>query len=506
MNRPNIVLLFCDQLRYDALAANGNTVVKTPVIDELARDGISFDAAYTPCPVCVPARFSMHTGLLPHKTGVYENTQIPTGRTSFMEILRDNGYQTFGAGKMHFTFESGINELWGFDERATCESQDRSANDFLSSLDEAGYTHVHDAKGVRSEMYYVPQVSQLPPELHHTAWTVNESISFLERRDTSKPFFLMTSFEKPHPPFEPPVPWNKLYRGPDMPEPKVPGDSDGLLTLWNRFQNRYKYRDQGFDLNLIRQMKAHYYAEVSFIDYSVGRLVERMRELGVYEDTLIIFTADHGELLGDYRSFGKRCFLDSAAQIPLILRVPGQAGGSRCDAPVTLVDLMPTLLDAAGIDQREERSGESLLRIASGELERDAIVGQYEQGPYASYMLRTADYKYIYSVPDEKEFLFDLVHDPAETRNRALNPSFTAKTREMRDRLIEYFRKEGYEDPIENNAWRKHGLKTMPEDPDAYLLFQDPPGSIPRIPGYETDSNSRKYFEFHWYEDHYDSV
>ena len=506
MPKPNILLIFCDQLRFDAIAALGNNVIKTPVLDQLVTESTTFTSAYTPCPVCVPARFSMHTGLLPHRTGIFENTQLPVGRTSFMELLQADGYQTFGAGKMHFTFPEGLRTRWGFDERSVCEGHDPEANDFLGSLSSAGYGHVKDPKGVRGEMYYVPQVSQLPPEKQHTAWTVDESIGFLERRDTDRPFFVMTSFEKPHPPFEPPVPWNKLYRGPDMPTPKLPPDSESLMTLWNRFQNRYKYRDQGSDLNLIRQMKAYYYAEVSFIDYSLGRLFDRMRELGVYDDTVIIFTADHGELLGDYGCYGKRCFLDSAARVPLIVRLPGNNGSNTCDAPVTLVDIMPTILDVAGLGQRTERSGESLLGIANGEITRDEIVGQYEQGPYASYMLRTRDYKYIYSAADEKEYLLDHVHDPEETRNRALNPSLTAKTRAMRERLVDFFTAEGYTDPIQGGTWKTYGKKTMPDDPDAYLLFQDPPESIPRVPGYETDSNSRAFFEFHWYEDHYESV
>ena len=506
VKQPNILLIFCDQLRYDAIAAHGNPVIKTPVIDGLIESGVSFTNAYTPCPVCVPARFSMHTGLLPHRTGVFENTPIPEGRTSFMEVLKQGGYQTFGVGKMHFTFPSGGAALWGFDNRANCEAPDRRANDFFRVIDERGYRHVYDIGGVKSEMYYIPQVSQLPEDLHHSAWTADKSIELMERRDPNQPFFLMASFRKPHPPFAPPAPWNKLYRGPDMPEPKRPVDSENLLTLWNRFQNRYKYRDQGEDLNLIRQVKAHYYAEISFIDYSVGRILERMKANGTYDDTLIVFASDHGELLGDYGSFGKRCFLDSAARVPLVMSGPGIVPGSRPAAPVSLVDIMPTFLDAAGLPQQEERSGESLLGLAHGLLDRDAIVGQYEEGPYASYMIRTRDYKYIYSVPDEREFLFDVVHDPEETRNRAANPLFTKKTKELRERLLRFFQAEGYGDPIQDGQWKRYGRKMMPADPDAYLLFQDPPASIPHIPGYETDANSKQNFEFHWFEDKYEQV
>ncbi|HKJ85953.1 MAG TPA: sulfatase-like hydrolase/transferase [Spirochaetia bacterium] len=506
MPQPNILLVFCDQLRYDAIAAHGNPVIQTPVLDQLVSEGVTFDAAYTPCPVCVPARFSMHTGQAPHRTGVFENTQLPEGRRSFMEMLRDAGYQTYGAGKMHFTFPSGLATTWGFDERATCESKDGSENDFQRFLEANGFGHVQDPKGVRSEMYYIPQVSQLPPHLHHTAWTVDSCIDFLGRRDGDKPFFVMTSFEKPHPPFEPPVPWNKLYRGPDMPLPKIPEDSDSLMTLWNKFQNRYKYRDQGTDRNLIRQMKAHYYAEISYIDHCLGRLFQAMRDEGVYEETLIVFTADHGELLGDYGCYGKRCFLDAAARIPLIVRFPGIEPGRRSADPVSLVDLLPTFLDVAGIEPEEDYSGGSLLRILDGSLAREETFGQYERGEFAAYMIRTEQYKYVYSAPDETEYLFDVIHDPEETRNRASNPLFTGVVRELRERLMDHLSSDGYTDPIEDGKWKRWGVKTMPKDPDAYLLFQDPAASLPSFPGYETDANSKRHFAFHWYEDRYDSV
>jgi len=489
MKRPNILLVFTDQQRYDTIAAHGNPVIKTPVLDRLVAEGITFPRAYTPCPVCVPARYAMHTGQLPHRTGVFENYEMPMGRRSFMEILSDSGYQTFGTGKMHFTFKTGYHTLWGFDKRAPDRNPEAPETFQLAS-----------------EMYYIPQVSPLTEKHHNTSWIADTSIDFLKNRDADKPFFMMTSFPKPHPPFEPPVPWNKIYRGPDMPLPKVPANSEALQTLWNKFQNRYKYRDQGNDLNLIRQMKAHYYAEISFIDYNLGRIFDCMEDLDVMDDTLIIYTADHGEMLGDYNCYGKRCFLDSAARIPMIVKYPGCAKNSTCPVPVTLVDVLPTFLDHAGIPPSEDYSGESMIRLAEGTAQRETIYCQYEQEGYASYMNLNGQYKYIYSAPDDKEFLFDLVMDPEETRNKAQSPLFIEKTREMREQMVAFFREEGYETPIEGNGWKKYPKKEMPDDPDAYLLFQDPEKSIPHIPGYETDSSQKKYFKFMWYENRYPVV
>lgn len=507
MKKPNILLVFTDQQRFDTIEALGNSVIRTPVLNKLVENGIAFTRAYTPCPVCVPARYSMHTGQMPHRTGVFENHNMPEGRKSFMEHLSENGYQTFGAGKMHFTFPTGSNTLWGFDKRAVCDNDGSlEENDFYQNNKKHGFGHVYDYKGVRSEMYYIPQVSQLPEHLHHSAWTVDSCMDFLKEKDEDKPFFIMTSFEKPHPPFEPPVPWNKLYRGPDMPMPKVPQKAEELHTLWNKFQNKYKYRDQGTDENLLRQMKAHYYAEISFVDYNLGRLLAYLEEENLMDNTMIIYTSDHGEMMGDYNCFGKRCFLDSAARIPMIVKYPGCQKNTTCNTPVSLIDIMPTFLEFAGIDTGEDYSGESLFGILDGKSGRDTIFGQYEKEGYASYMMLNEKYKYIYSAPDNKEFLFDLIVDTEETRNKANNPLYYEKTKEMREKTIKYFKEEGYTAPFEGDGWKIYPEKEMPSDPDAYLLFQDPVGSIPHKPGYETDSNSKKHFKFQWYDAKFDKV
>ncbi|HEX2999642.1 MAG TPA: sulfatase-like hydrolase/transferase, partial [Armatimonadota bacterium] len=317
--RPNILLLMTDQQRYDTIAALGNPITRTPVLDRLAEEGTAFLRAYTPSPVCVSARCSLLTGLPPHRTGCTDNTPMPQSMPSLMERLATAGYQTHGVGKMHFVPDSRA--LWGFEGRDYSE-ECGVADDYRAFLDAAGYEHVRDPQGVRSEMYYIPQPSQLPARLHNTTWVADRSIDFLERRDRSRPFFLWTSFIKPHPPFENPTPWNKLYRCAEMPLPKRPEDSENLLTYWNRFQNRYKYRDQGLDNNLIRSLRAAYYGCISFVDYQVGRILAALEARGEMENTLILFVSDHGELLGDYNCFGKRCMLDSAARVPMLAYWP----------------------------------------------------------------------------------------------------------------------------------------------------------------------------------------
>lgn len=485
----NIVFVLTDQQRFDTLEALGNPVIKTPALNGLVRNGICFTRAYSPCPVCVPARYALLSGKMPHESGCYDNISMPDGNRSIMEALAEAGYQTHGVGKMHFTFpNTGIHSMWGFASRDISEEMSGPANDdFHRSLQQAGYGHVHDPHGVRSEMYYIPQPSQLPAHLHNTTWVADKSIEFLKRRDRGKPFFLMTSFIKPHPPFESPTPWNKLYRAAEMPLPKRPEGMERLLGFWNKVQNRYKYRDQGTDDHLLKTIKAAYYGAISFIDYHLNRLLEYIKAEGLAKDTLIVYTSDHGELLGDYNSFGKRCFLDSAARIPLIMHGPDVPKGAVCPAPVTLADLFPTVLQYAGVQTDRPCSGASLLDIAAGAVRRDVAYGQFQQGSLASYMAVSERYKYIYSAADDKEWLFDFAIDPQETSNKARNPMYRRVTERMRSRIIRYYQEAGYTEPVDGDAWKPYARQHMPDDPDAYLLFQDRPESMPDIPGYERE-------------------
>ncbi len=495
MQRPNILFLFTDQQRFDTIAAHGNPNLQTPVLDGLVQSGVSFTRAYTPCPVCVPARYSLATGLMPHQTGLTDNGPMEHRDRSFMEMLSEAGYQGFGAGKMHMTFPGGPDQLWGFEKRA-CNEGVGDQNHFRQNLDKNGFAHVADSMGARSEMYYIPQVSQLPAHLHHTAWTVSSCLDFLAERDESRPFLMMASFEKPHPPFEPPVPWNKLYRGAAMPDPKMPTHPEECHTFWNRFQNRYKYRDSGIDRNLLRTMKAYYYAEISFIDFQIGRILQQLERDGLRENTLILLAADHGELMGDYGCFGKRCFLDSAARIPLVLSYPGGPQDVRCDAPVNLVDILPTFLSAAGAQVPDRCQGADLRAIGEGKVERNATYGQFQSGCWANYMVCNRNYKYIYSAPDRREYFFDLLRDPQELENRAGSTLYAHKIAEMRQSALDYFA--DAEGAVENGSWKSYPKAEFTNLSQQFLLHQDPPASLPDLPGYSDELSRNTYEELLW--------
>ncbi len=487
--RPNILLLFTDQQRYDTIAALGNAVIRTPALDRLCREGVAFERCYTPSPVCVPGRASMVTGLPPHRNGCFDNGYpVDPGLPSFMEKLAERGYQTHGVGKMHFTPEA--RRMWGFASRDVSEEMGR-ADDFRKFIDAHGYAHVDDRHGVRSEMYYIPQVSQLPAELHETHWVADRSIDFLERRDRGRPFFLWSSFVKPHPPFENPTPWNKLYRAAEMAAPFRPEGFEKLQSFWNHVQNRYKYRGHGYDEMLMRTIRAAYYACISFIDHNVGRILATLGD--ELDNTLVLFSSDHGELLGDYGCVGKRSMLDAAVRVPMLVRFPGRArAGQRCERPVSLLDVWPTVLAAAGTvagagaeEARVCDEGADLAAVADGGVAREAVYSQYQCGGLGLYMATTRDEKYIYSAADEREWFFDLKRDPRETRDLAANPQCRGRVEAMRARLIERFKRDGYEEAIEDHGWRRYGKRRVEPGTDRGLLFQDNAVTQQRIDGLE---------------------
>ncbi len=474
---PNILFIMTDQQRSDTIAALGNRAIRTPTLDSLVEQGIAFSNCYTPSPVCVAARSATITGLPPHLNGCASNNESPLSRRSIMQVLQSAGYQTHGIAKMHFNPQ--VDALWGFDSRDISEEgarQPHSRNDFHRYLSENGYEHVLEPQGIRSELYYIPQPSQLPARHHHTTWVADRALEFLARRDRQRPFFLWTSFIKPHPPFEAPTPWNKLYRAADMLPPRRPEGFEQLLSYWNHHQNRYKYRDKGYDEMLFRAMKAMYYACISFIDFNLGRILAALD--ADIDNTLIVYTSDHGEMLGDYGSVGKRTMLDPAAKVPLILRPPGAVQGSQLiDTPASLLDIFPTFAAAAGADvSPPSAEGEDLLALAAGDSPRQAVYSQYSEGETGLYMLAEREFKYIYSAADRKEWLFDLRVDPGETKNFAGNPRYDARLAELRNQIIQRFENDGYDRAVKNGAWRDYEAPVFPDPAgDDGLLFQDPP-------------------------------
>jgi len=489
MERPNIVHLFADQLRVDAIRALSELdFLQTPHLDRLCREGTVFTSAYTPVAECVPARACMITGMYADKTGCGSNLDDmpPESTPTLMSRLRDLGYRTHGVGKCHFTPDPWA--MRGFETRDTMEeiAYDPGGDDYLQWLKGKGFDHVLEPHGIRGEMYYTPQPSQLPAELHPTQWVGDRCVEFIDREvKNERPWYLYAGIIHPHPPFAPPNPWHKLYRAPEMPLPYLPENRDELMCFINRFQNRYKYRDRGLDLQLIRCIRAYYYACVSFIDYQVGRILDALESAGQLDHTLIVYSSDHGELLGDFGCFGKRSFHDASQRVPLIVRQPGRfEAGARCASPASLVDLLPTFLSAAGDRAPSDADGKDLAALAAGEARGEPVYFHYGRGEDALLGAVDENWKYAWSAPDTRGYLF-ASSERSERSNRINEPGLAA---EASARLDETVRRRAARYPFSSanlsadGAWLRRRPKRMPEDPDAFLLYQDPPYAKPTVP------------------------
>lgn len=481
--RPNVLLITADQFRFDAIAAHGNPHLRTPNLDRLVAEGVSFQRAYAESPVCVPARASLLTGRLPHRSGVFSNaTPLADGVPTVVRSVAA-GYHTQAIGKMHFTpvrAGHGFERLWLSEEIPATVEED----DYLTDLVAARVDHVPEPHGVRHELYYSPQPSQLPAELHTTGWTGRRTRDYLaEAAGSGQPFFCWTSFIKPHPPFDPPYPYYLWYDPLEMPDP-VRGEDEALGYHAYR-QHRVKWTRPDLDLDRVRVMRAYYYACVSHVDAEIGRILDQLESTGLAGNTLVVFTADHGEYLGDHWSFGKRGFHDPAARIPMVLRWPGRLPtGAAPEALAGLTDLAPTVLAAtgaapAGVDP----DGHDLLPVATGESRavREVWFGQYHAGPLALYCAMDADHKYVYSAADDRESLYRVGSD--ETEDLSRSPGSGAPLRALRAALHDRFRADGYLEPLDGDGWRRYPPPPpVPLGPD-----RDPAGRGRQYPQWRPD-------------------
>ncbi|MCR2803770.1 arylsulfatase [Paenibacillus soyae] len=447
MKQPNILLLMTDQQRWDTLGCYGNSVIETANLDWLASEGTVITHAYTPSPSCIPARASLLTGMDPWHTGILGmgSGQGPMG-TGFRHTLPGElakaGYHTQGIGKMHFFPQRSLN---GFHHTLLDESGRTEDPGFLSDYrawfernktGDYGFTdHGIGWNSWMARPYHAPEF------LHPTNWTVNESIAFLKRRDPSKPFFLKTSFARPHSPYDAPSFYFDLYRGKTLPAPDV-GDWAGIH---DRAEEAFKpdaWRGVRSKEEIMRA-RAGYYGSIHHIDHQIGRLFQFMIQEGLMENTIIVFVSDHGDMLGDHNLWRKTYAYEGSARIPFIVRLPRSLGRTvkRMDGPAAIQDVMPTLLEAAGIPVPETVNGFSLLPALRG----DSIsLRKYVHGEHSACYAEEQEMQYV---TDGKmkfiwlprlgtEQLFDLTEDPKECRDVAGSEAYAQELKHWRNRLI----------------------------------------------------------------------
>lgn len=465
-DRPNIILLYVDQQRADALAAAGNPAISTPNLDRLAREGVMFTQACSTTPVCVAARYSLLTGRREGETRRFANNtpEIEPLHNTIPELLGSAGYCTHSIGKMHF---SPRRRHYGFHRREVMQEipswpQD---DDYLTWLIEQGYGHKRDTHGVRNLLYVQPQTSPLPQEVHGSWWCGDRMEHFL-RLNHNRRFFLWTGFIGPHPPYNVPAPWESMYDLADMPFPMQVDRDEETLPLQMRALRYYANYENASE-DRLRRCVALYYAACSLIDHQVGRVLDTLEELDILDETLIVFTGDHGELLGDFNACQKSNPYDSAVRIPLLMRWPGriEAGRVREDL-VGCTDLFPTFMDAAGIDHPvlEELPGSSLLGADGGGLSdpRGEWVSCHGIGANRWLSLRRSGVKYNYYCDNGWEELYDLAADPTEEHNLLLEGAEGARAAadEMRSRLVEWEIENGFpESIIEDGDFRSFDVQ-----------------------------------------------
>ncbi|MCZ7649468.1 MAG: sulfatase-like hydrolase/transferase [Planctomycetota bacterium] len=434
--RPNFILLFPDQWRGDALSGLGHPVAETPWLDALMRAGVTFPHAYSPAPSCIPARACLATGLTPSSTGrLGQEEGVPWRyERTYMRLLRDGGYQTMLAGKTHFYPQMtalGYEKLLQYEAKVLGDAPEC---DYHAWLERAGGGHVRDTGMELNRNTWYPCPWPHPEHLHPNSWTMDAALELLKRRDPQRPFLLHVGFNRPHPPFDPPVAWFQRYQGREMPAPPV-GE-------WVDRDASSAHLPAPSPAQLADAQRA-YYAQLAHLDYQVGRLIHYLKSAGsLWRDTFILFASDHGEMLGDHNRFGKVVPMEGSARVPFVLKPAGGAkfeAGGRCEAPVTLSDVMPTLLEEAGLPVPGEVEGRSLSAAlrGSGMPNREYVHGEMSLGAQGWQFVTDGREKFCWESVSGREWFFDLREDPRECRNLAAAPAARPRVERWRGRLIE---------------------------------------------------------------------
>lgn len=464
MSRPNIIFLMTDQLRGDCLGYAGHPDVKTPYLDTLASTGTAFDRAYSACPSCIASRAAIHTGMGQNhhgRVGYLDGVPWEYEHTLAGE-LGQAGYNTQCVGKMHvhplrnylgFHHVELHDGYLGYSRRATIpyrESQLVADDYFYWLKNELGISADVTDTGIECNSY-VARPWMHEEKYHPTNWVTERSIDFLRRRDPGKPFFLMASYLRPHPPFDAPRHYFDLYRDQELRPPYVgTWETDELLKRDGRI---YDSKTGPIDAELIRQAQVGYYACITHLDHQIGRLILALKEQELYDNSIIIFTADHGEELCDHHMFRKARPYEGSCHIPLIISggkkfLPKGAGSSRCSSVVELRDIMPTLLDLADAPVPDTVDGKSLLPLLEDPARsvRPWLHGEHSFDEYSNHWIVTETDKYIWHSQTGQEQYFHLEKDPHELTDLIEEDACKMRIQELRGHLIESLenRREGF--------------------------------------------------------------
>ncbi|OQB14764.1 MAG: Arylsulfatase [Firmicutes bacterium ADurb.Bin193] len=455
MKKPNVVIIMADQLRADVLGKG-----YTPNIDRIGHEGVIFNRAYCTSPLCVPARGSFFTGRYPNETGSILNPWEPVDKKygyvrSGIENLfgiMEQDWDSWHIGKQHFYNEDGIEKSpdakthWthsGHDYRKFLKDNNKKSPGgamFKGVLPEMAQGRI-----TRKKTYSIPATGRYEEgfEYFFDGFFVNGAIEAMRKRDRAKPFLLNAMFLAPHPPLQIPEPWFSRVKEVNLPENVGKwGTNQSPLQLYNltgAIGTRYSREDW-------EKIWPVYLGLVSLLDDCVGMIVDELKAQGIYDDTLIIFTSDHGEMLGSHCLWQKMCMYEESVRIPLYIKFPREMAfeGIQSDELVSAIDVLPTLCDCLGLNPPKGMSGVSLMPALHGKaLDRDTIFIQFDGNGARGNFQRCAisgNYKLIVDIFKDETFieLYDVVHDSQELVNLAFEPEYKKLIEDMLDKLKHY--------------------------------------------------------------------
>jgi len=445
LDKYNVLLIISDEHRRDASGCYGNKTVKTLSIDALAQDGVIFTRAYCPSPLCAPSRASMLTGKYPNSHGAlhhYINGKDPglhnepgiRGQRTIAHMFRAHGYVTGAIGKMHVHGETREHDL-GFDYRKL-RFYTYLYEDYKNEVGEEK-AKAYLGKGYR-DRHYSYNTDNTPTELGEEFMFDNlvakYAVDFI-KKNKDRPFFLHVGFEKPHAPWKTQKKYHDLYNPEDIELPKTWDQLKKGADFDHIMPDTKKNKD--FTETQIRNSIAAYYANVTSMDENVGKLITAIKETGLYEKTIIIYTSDHGESLYEHGLIEKHCFFEGAVGIPLIIYCPGlKVKEKTCSCLASLVDIMPTLSEMSGFGKIEGIDGISLLdaMVTGVYPERHIYSEFYTHKPQR--MILTDKWKYVYTI-GASEQLYDLANDKEEMNNLAYDSEYDHIRAELREKVFE---------------------------------------------------------------------
>ncbi len=423
-DHPNILFFFPDQLRFDWMGSNPDLPLRTPHLDRLQKNGVNFPKTVCPAPVCAPSRACIAAGTEYDNCPVKANSDdYPTGRATLYSMLRDRGYHTMGCGKFDLNKGTCTSNLpawgldgkrhlreWGFSDGINNEGKIDGANSgrekpqgpYLQFLETRGLRHVHLDDFSRRRGKQATFATPLPDDAYCDNWIGQNGLDLIQSAPAGKPWFIQVNFNGPHAPWDITESMKKRYAGVDFPQPNR---NDQLAPD--------EYRD----------IRRNYAAMVENIDRNIGRYLDLLKDRGELDNTLIVFSSDHGEMLGDHNAWGKGKPLHPSASVPLVISGPGVQQGVTCDLPTTNLDLTATFLDYAGLDIPPDMDSRSLRPLLKGtaETHRDIVLS----GLGNWRMAYDGRYKYIKGFGDTPQF-FDLDTDPLENHNLINDASVSA--------------------------------------------------------------------------------